>query len=91
MPYRRTPRDGAPVYNLEATLGHRRPVVIAEVERQPFDQGAPAEIGVLALMMEVDVRLARVPGVTAAPDRLPFFNLVTLSGGDAAALQVCDL
>ena len=42
-------------------------------------------------MVEVDVRLARVPGVTTAPDRLPFFNLVTLFGGDAAALQVCEL
>ncbi len=91
MSYHGTIRNGASVYHPEAALRHRCPVVITEVQRQPFDQDAAPEIRVLTLVMEVDVRLARVPGITAAPDHLPFFNPVTLSDGDAAALQVCDM
>ena len=84
-------RNSAPIYDLKAALRHRRSVVIAEVQRQPFDQDTLPEIGVLPLVMNVDVRLARVPGVAAAPDHLPFFNPVALFYGNTAALQVSDL
>ena len=88
MSYHGALRDGAPVDDPEAALRHRLAVVVAEVERQPFYQNSLAEVRVLALVVYVYVRLARVAGVAAAADGLPLFDALALPHRDAAALQV---
>jgi len=82
--------DGFVAFDFHSSLGHVRPIVVAEIERQPFGEVRRVEIRVLALQVNVDMGLAGVAGVAAFADLLPFFYGVAGFHAYAAAFEMGD-
>lgn len=72
----------------EAAARHRRAVVIAEVEGEALCEADRVGLGILTLVVEVDMGLAGVAGVPAAPKQRPLLDLLPGADRDAAALEV---
>ena len=82
--------DAARVVHVESSLGHGGTAVVAEVEGEPFRKVEREEPRGLSLMMDVNVRLARVARVTAGADGVAFLHVAARFHLDAPGLQVRD-
>src|SRR5688572_14350461 len=82
---------GAAVLLVDTALGHARAIVVPEEERQSFCKRRGELRWVLTLVVDMDVRLARVARVPAAPEELSLVHGVTRTDGDAAGHEVRDV
>ncbi len=80
--------DRLVTFDTVAAFGHGRAIVVAEVERQPLRKVDGVNGRVLALVVDVDVRLAGVAGVPALADDLPLGDRFAGFDGHAAVFQV---
>jgi hypothetical protein len=75
MLHERSLRDGVPVHNPDSAFRHWYAVMVTKIQREPLSE-SPSIGRVLALVVNVDMRLARVAGVAAASYDLPLPHLI---------------
>ena len=75
---------------LESSFRHWRTFVISEIERKSLCIVERIKIRILALMMDVDVWLARIARVSALADDLPLNQCVTCFDRNTSRFQVSN-
>ena len=75
MLHKPTLRDGAPVHNPDPAFRHGYAIMVTKIQRESLSE-SPSIGRVLALVVNVDMRLTRVAGVAAASYDLPLPHLI---------------